>query len=163
MMIRRLDPLSDRALVDAFFQEAADYIAIERGEGPGPEVTDEFFTDAPPGCDPAESLRLGLFDGARLIALAETGFGYPTRDDAFLGLMIVAPAARGTGAGPRLLAHIETEARARACKALYLAVLEANPRGRAFWERAGFTTMLTDRPVTLGSKTQMARRMGKDL
>jgi len=75
MMIRRLDPSSDRALVDAFFQEAADYIAIERGEGPGPEVTDEFFTDAPPGCDPAASLRLGLFDGVRLIALAEASPG----------------------------------------------------------------------------------------
>lgn len=162
-MIRPLDPHTDRALVDAFFQESADYITLERGEGPGPEVTHEFFTDAPPGCDPAASLRLGLFDGARLIALAETGFGYPEQDDAFIGLMIVAPAARGTGVGPHLLAHIETEARARACKALYLAVLEANPRGRGFWERAGFTTKLTDRPVTLGSKTQMARRMGKTL
>lgn len=163
MMIRPLDPSIDRALVDAFFQEASDYIAIERDEGPGPEVTDEFFTDAPPGCDPAASLRLGLFDGTRLIALAEVGFGYPERDDAFIGLMIVSPAARGTGAGPRLLAHIEAKARARACKALYLAVLEANPRGRVFWEREGFTTILTNRPVTLGSKTQMARRMGKQL
>lgn len=163
MTIRTLHPDHDRALVDAFFLEVSDYIMIERGEAPGPEVTDEFFTDAPPGCDPAASLRLGLFDGLQLIAVAEVGFGYPEPDDSYLGLMIVSPAARGTGAGARLLRHVEGEARTRACKALYIAVLEANPRGRAFWEREGFATVLTDRPVTLGSKTQMARRMGKML
>ena len=163
MIIRALHPTDDRALVDAFFQSAADYIRIERGQDPGPDVTDEFFTDTPPGCDPMQNMRLGLFDGSRLIALSDTAFGYPDPDDAYLGLMIVIPTARGTGAGPRLLQHIEDEARARRCKALYLAVLEANPRGRAFWEREGFTTRLTDRPVTLGAKTQMTRRMGKAL
>lgn len=162
-MIRTLDPITDRALVDRFFQTAADYIRLERDEDPGPDVTAEFFTDAPPGCDPAQSLRLGLFAHDQLIAVAETGFGYPGPDDAYLGLMIVSAAARGTGAGPRLLAHIETAARARGCTALYLAVLEANPRGLAFWERMGFATQLTDRPVTLGRKTQMARRMRKTL
>lgn len=163
MIIRTLHPLEDRARVDAFFQEATDYVTVERGEAPGPEVTAEFFDDTPPGCDPAASLRLGLFDEDRLIALAETGFGFPEQDDAYLGLMVVTPAARGRGAGPRLLRHIEGAARNRRCKALYLAVLDANPRGRAFWEREGFVTVLTDRPVTLGTKTQMARRMGKTL
>ncbi len=163
MLIRPLDPISDRAGVDSFFQEASDYITVERGPGYHPEVTQEFFTDAPPGCDPAASLRLGLFAGTQLTAVGEAGFGYPEADDAYIGLMIVSPNARGKGAGPRLLSHIENEARTRACKAIYLAVLEANPRGRAFWERMGFTTMLTGRPVTLGSKTQMARRMGKSL
>lgn len=163
MTIRTLDPALDRARVDAFFRNASDYILIERGTPPGPEVTEEFFTDAPPGCDPAASLRLGLFEGAALVAVAEAGFGFPDPDAAYLGLMIVAPDARGRGAGVRLLRHIEREARAQGCKALFLAVLEANPRGRAFWEREGFTTRLTDRPVTLGAKTQMARRMGKAL
>ena len=40
-MIRTLDPTTDRALVDAFFQTSADYIRMERGEPPGPKVTDE--------------------------------------------------------------------------------------------------------------------------
>lgn len=163
MLIRALDPVADRALVDAFFHEAADYVRVERGTDPGPEVTEDYFTEAPPGCDPARSLREGLFDGPRLIAIAETAFGYPEPADAYLGLMIAAPSARGRGAGARFLRHIEAEARARGCPNLYLAVLEANPRGRAFWEREGFATVLTDRPVTLGQKTQMARRMGKVL
>lgn len=163
MIIRSLDPVLDRTLVDAVFLAAADYVRIERDADPGPEVTDEFFTDTPPGCDPAQNLRIGLFDSDRLLAIADTGFGYPAAADAFLGLLIVRPDARGRGVGTRLLRHIEDAARARDCKALYIGVLEANPRGRAFWEREGFVTHLTDRPVTLGAKTQMARRMGKRL
>ena len=79
-------------MVEAFFQASADYIYLERGEAPSPLVTEEFFTDAPPGCDPAQSLRLGLMH-PDLIALAEMGFGYPTASDAYLGLMMVAPSA----------------------------------------------------------------------
>lgn len=163
MIFRTLDPQADRAAVDALFRAAADYILLERDEAPGPQVTDEFFTDTPPGCDPATNLRLGLFDGGTLIGVADTAFGYPETDDAYLGLMILAPAARGLGAGRRFLRHIEHQCRARGMKALFLAVFEANPRGRAFWEREGFTTRLAGRPVTVGQKTQMVRRMGKSL
>ena len=67
MQIRSLDPTADRTLVDAFFAEIADYIEMERGEPPSPAVTEEFFTDTPPGCDPAASLRLGLFDAGQRV------------------------------------------------------------------------------------------------
>ena len=83
MMIRHLVPQSDRALVDAFFCAAADYIRLERDEDPSPLVTEEFFSVAPPSCDPTASLRLGLFD-PHLLAIAEMAFGYPTATDAYL-------------------------------------------------------------------------------
>lgn len=162
MPIRSLDPRADRALVQGFFLASADYVRLERGEDPGPELVDDFFADAPPGCDPAESLRLGLFN-PDLIGIAELAFGYPTAVDAFIGLLMVTPSARGTGAGVTLLRHLEAAARARSCQVLFLAVLDANPRGRAFWEREGFELALANRPVTLGSRTQMAHRLGKTL
>jgi len=52
--------------------------------------------------------------------------------------MLPAPAARGRGHGRSLLAGIEARARAARAPALYLGVLVANPRGRAFWLRKGF-------------------------
>lgn len=162
MQIRTLDPRTDRALVDAFFAASADYIRLERGADPAPAVTGEFFTDAPPGCDPAASLRLGLFNPG-LIGIAETGFGFPGPSDAYLGLMMIHPAARGTGAGAVLLRHLEQAARTRGCADLYLGVLDANPRGRAFWQREGFSVALADRSITLGQKTQIAHRMRKSL
>lgn len=70
--------------------------------------------------------------------MAELAFGFPATEDAYLGLMILAPRARSRGLGADLLAFLEGQARARGCPRICLAVLEANPRGRAFWERAGF-------------------------
>ena len=125
-------------------------------------MTDEFFTDAPPGCDPSVSLRLGLFD-PHLVAIAELAFGYPTAVDAYLGLMIVAPTARDRGTGAYFLRHIEHEARQHGMQNLYLGVLDANPRAMSFWKREGFTLALANRAVTLGQKTQIAHRMRKPL
>lgn len=163
MQIRSLDPVTDRVLVDAFFQSIAGYIQLERDELPSPVVTDEYFTDAPPGCDPAASVRCGMVQDGQIIALAEMAFGYPASSDAYIGFLAVSEAARGKGAGVALLRHLETLARTHGARQIFMAVLEANPRGRAFWEREGFRLALADRSVTLGQKTQIAHRLGKVL
>jgi GNAT superfamily N-acetyltransferase len=136
--IRPLDPLADLPLVAAFYAEAPDYWLFAEGRAPDATKARDFFTDGPPGCDPARSHRLGLFLGGRLQGLAELSFGFPAPEDAYLGLMILAPAAQGQGHGARFLAHAETLARTAGSPRLYLAVIEANTRGWAFWEREGF-------------------------
>ncbi|MEI6097658.1 MAG: GNAT family N-acetyltransferase [Alphaproteobacteria bacterium] len=167
MLIRALSPIHDRDLVDAFFHFSADYIRLERDEDPSPLVTDAFFTESPPGCDPATGLRLGLFNPGAvdpgLVAIAELAFGYPTATDAYLGLLLVAPSARGAGMGTVLLRHLEQVGRGRGMQNLYISVLEANPRARAFWQREGFSIALANQPITLGAKTQLTHRMGKSL
>lgn len=137
-MIRSLSPDADHAAVAAFLDEAADYWLLADGEAPGPQAAEEFFTQCPPGCDPAASHRLGLFHDGRLSGLAELSFGFPAPGDAYLGLMILAPRLRGQGLGAGFLAHVETLARDAGAPTLFLAVIEANPRGRAFWDRHGF-------------------------
>lgn len=138
MLIRSLDPTADLAAVTALQAEVADYWLLAEGRCDPALKAAEFFTDGPPGCDPAQSHRLGLFIDNRLSGLAELSFGFPAPTDAYLGLMILAPRLRGKGAGQALLAEVEARARATGAPVLYLAVLEANPRGRAFWERMGF-------------------------
>jgi GNAT superfamily N-acetyltransferase len=53
-------------------------------------------------------------------------------------LMIFLPHLRGQGLGRTFLAEVERIARLEAATHLYLAVLEANTRGWAFWTREGF-------------------------
>ena len=161
--LRPLDPAADRTAVDAFFRSIADYVRLERDEEPGPQVTEEYFSDAPPGCDPARSHRIGLFHDGRLMALAEMAQGYPGPQDAYLGFLAVSQAGRGQGLGLHLLRHMEDLARKGGHTTLYLAVLDANPRARAFWELEGFTLAAANRPVTLGRKTQVAHRLSKPL
>ncbi|MDA7428766.1 GNAT family N-acetyltransferase [Primorskyibacter aestuariivivens] len=136
--IRDLDAITDLDLVRAFYAEAPDYWLLAEGQAPDESKIRGFFTDGPPGCDPAASHRLGLFLDGRLSGLAELSFGFPEPGDAYLGLMILGPWAQGAGHGRAFLAHAEGLARARGAAALYLAVFEANSGGRAFWEREGF-------------------------
>jgi GNAT superfamily N-acetyltransferase len=136
-LIRPLDPVADRTTVAQLLLDAQDYYHLWLGHAPGPEQVEEVFTSGPPGCDPARSHRLGLYLDGNLSGVAELSFGFPAPEDAYLGLMILAPWARNQGHGAAFTAHVETLA--RPAPKLYLAVLEANPKGRAFWEAQGFT------------------------
>ena len=138
MLIRKLDPSRDLAILTTLQTEAQDYWLLADGHCDPAQKAAAFFTDTPPNCDPAHSHRLGLFDDGQLSGIAELSFGFPNPGDAYLGLMLLAPRLRGSGSGPILLAEIESRARAAGSPILYLAVLEANPRGRAFWHRMGF-------------------------
>lgn len=137
MRIRELFP-SETALVAQFYREAPDYWLMAEGRCDPAHQASEFFTDAPPNCDPAHSDRLGLFVDHRLSGVAEVSYGFPEPSDAYLGLMLLGPWAQGKGHGRMFLAHAEALARKRHAARLYLAVLDGNPRGRAFWMREGF-------------------------
>lgn len=150
MRIRELFP-SETALVAQFYREAPDYWLLAEGRCDPAAQAQDFFTDAPPNCDPAQSDRLGLFVNQRLSGVAEVSYGFPEANDAYLGLMLIGPWAQGSGHGKAFLNHVEALARKRHAPRLYLAVLDVNPRGRAFWEREGFTgTGLTRKDAITG-------------
>lgn len=148
--IRPLDARRDLAAVAAFYGAAPDYWLLAQGACDPDARAAAFFTDTPPGCDPAAAHRLGLFLGARLSGVAELSFGFPAPDDAYLGLMILGPWAQGAGHGRTLLAETERRARDTGAQRLFLGVLDANPRGRAFWLREGFRPTGVRRTDDLG-------------
>lgn len=136
MRIRELFP-SETSLVAQFYREAPHYWLLAEGRCDPPHQAEEFFTDAPPNCDPTKSDRLGMFVDHRFSGVAEVSYGFPEANDAYLGLMLIGPWAQGKGHGKAFLAHVEALARKRHAPRLYLAVLDVNPRGRAFWLREG--------------------------
>jgi GNAT superfamily N-acetyltransferase len=136
LLIRKLDPKADLDAVQTLYDQAADYWLLSDHRAPDRQKACDFFTDTPPNCDPAASHRLGIFLDTTLLGVTELSFGFPEPDDAYLGLMILAPQARSQGLGRVLLAEVER--RARPAPQLYLAVLDANPRGGAFWAAQGF-------------------------
>ena len=86
-----------------------------------------------------------------LTALIDITEGYPEPHAWYVGLLVVAPEARGSGLGAELYAHVEDFARARGGCAMRLIVQEQNPRALAFWTRHGFvfeatTTQKVGRP-----------------
>ncbi|MCW1918717.1 GNAT family N-acetyltransferase [Rhodobacter sp. KR11] len=160
MPILPLDPQADRAAILGLLTEARDYYQLWLGRDPNESDVDDVLQAGPPGCDPAASHRLGLW-GEGLEGVAELSFGFPTAPDAYLGLMILAPRARSRGQGAAFLDHIQ--ALAQGCPRLYLAVLEANPRGRTFWERMGFRPTGVNREMQENGIPHRVHRLVKDL
>ncbi len=162
-MIHTLDPVADRAAVWAFWDSCRDFAEMESGMTDHARQTEGFFHDAPPNADPAKRMRLGIFQEDRLIGVASVDFGFPEATDGYIGLLAFAEDVRGGGLGPKVLAHIKAEAQQRAAKRLFVGVLIANVKGRAFWEREGFVPALPPRAITIGAKTQPAQRLVKEL
>lgn len=158
-----MDAAADLERVIGFYADAPDYWLLAQGVPPGRERAQAFFRDAPPNCDPDASARLGLFMDDRLCGIAELSFGFPGVADAYLGLMILGPWAQGRGIGRGFLAHVEALAREAGVSSLYLGVLEANPRGRAFWERAGFSHTGVSREETVNGIRHVTHRLRKAL
>lgn len=138
MQIRAIDPITDLGAVADLYRDAAAFWLMTDRKPPDLQKAAGFFIDCPPGCDPALSHRLGLFERNGLIGVAELSFGFPKSNDGYLGLMLLSPAARGRGMGAIFLRHIEDLARGKSCPRLCLGVLEENTTARAFWERQGF-------------------------
>jgi len=144
MKIKPLDWLKDRHTVAVLFSSAADYVTLATGSAPNIATVDKFFEERPPNVSPENDF--GAYEGEHLIGIAGMLFGYPHENDAYIGLLLISPGARGMGTGAHLLTHLTNVARARGMTRQLVAVLDANPKGRAFWDREGFVFETTFPP-----------------
>lgn len=147
MDLRPLDKTTDRREVARFFERAADYIMLEHGKVPDADAVDNFFDDRPSHIAAEDSLQFGQFEDQKLLGIAGMLFGFPDKTDAYIGLLLFSPEARGRGNGVQLLSHLTSVAQARGARRQLIAVLDANPQGRAFWEREGFVLEKTYQPT----------------
>jgi GNAT superfamily N-acetyltransferase len=138
LQFRALDRFADAELVLGLMERASDYVVLEDGALPDASRADVFFTACVPGGDLATAIKHGAFQDGCLVAICDMGFGYPEARDAYVGLLMLDPAVRGQGLGQRCFSHLRQIADARFAARLLVAVLEANPKGRAFWEAMGF-------------------------
>lgn len=162
--IRQLVQGDDTVAVRDLYNRAADFVALETGTVPDDSTVAEFFADCPPGADASISQKLGLFlPDDRLIAIADLAFGYPEVDDAYIGLLLTDKNCRGMGLGRVFLEHLKGLARTGNASRLLIAVLDENPRARAFWEREGFRLIKSFADFKLGQKTHVLHRMWRQL
>ncbi|MGC3999804.1 MAG: GNAT family N-acetyltransferase [Anaeromyxobacter sp.] len=124
----------------ALFQGCADYVRMSEGREPSDAQLEDLFGNVPPGRSAADKAVFGVrrADG-RLVGAVELLRAFPEPRDCFLGLQVLLPEVRGAGLGDRVFRAAEAWARGEGFTTLYLAVVAQNPRGRAFWERCGFS------------------------
>ena len=164
MIIKPLQAASDSAAVTDFFARSADYVHLESGQPPSHAQTTDFFTEAPPGIDPATSQHFGLYlaDDA-LAAIATVAYGFPNPDDAYIGLLLIDPDHRGKRLGQQMLDHIFLAAQQRQATRILIAVLQENTKGHRFWSKMGFVEEMRSQPRQIGLKTHVQIRMARAL
>lgn len=153
----------DLSRVTQFYAEAPDYWQSVQGAPPDVVTARAFFGDAPPGCDPADSLFLGCEISQRLSGIASVFVGFPSRSDAYIGLLLLGDWARGQGHGRAVLARLGVHARQHDCTRVVLAVLQSNPRAKAFWLREGFAQTGLQGTHAFGEKPHVLERLDRPL
>jgi len=131
------------AALQALF--ARDPAYFERVEG-APLRADEgaaLLVERPPSV-PLEHKHVVIVDDLVVLDLLE---GFPEPTIWYLGLIFVAPEARGRGLGTRVLEALATALRARGARGLRLAVAVTNPDARRLYDRLGFA-FVARRPRT---------------
>lgn len=138
----KIVPLSwseDGAHVFDLCQRASDYIILETGAAPTMAYVEDTMTSAPPSVPPDQVWCWGsAVDTGALTGIATCLKGFYGPNDWYLGLLLLDPAARGAGLGEEMAQHVITQAKADDADCLRIAVLDANPRARIFWQRLGF-------------------------
>ena len=129
----------DGAAVLDLCRRAADYVRLEKGADPDMDYVQVEMTDAPQNVQPEHLWCWGYqhTDG-QIDGIATCLKGFYRKQDWYLGLLLMAPTARGNGLGAQLAHHVIAQARSDAADCLRVAVLDTNPRARVFWERLGF-------------------------
>lgn len=157
VVLNPLDPERDLGAVEAVYTRAADYLSVESGLSPN-MAAHAFFEDQPPAST-QEPFKFGVagIDGA-LIAIGDLAFGYPEPDDAYLGLLLLIPEARGRGLGEAIFGGVKHIASLRGASRLLVGILDVNARARAFWERQGFKLTQTSGPHAFGERQHIVHR-----
>lgn len=157
VVLAMLHPADDFKAVEAVYREAADYLVLESGLTPELAAR-AFFEDRPPTGDETP-LKFGVLGNAgNLVAIGDLAFGYPECGDAYLGVLLLVPTARGQGLGSAIVDEVKRLGRARGATRLLLGVLDGNGRARIFWERQGFRWIKTGGPHVFGERRHVVHR-----
>lgn len=151
---RYLTQEADSELALEIFKASQDYLDMETGQKATLENVKVFFEELPPKVSPDAKISLGITDGnGNGIGLMDVVRGYRRTTDWYIGQLMLTPEARGRGLGKEALEWVSNLARSEGARRLLLCVVEENVKGRAFWEREGFTLRKKTPPWTTGVKT----------
>ena len=157
----RLDAATAPEL-DAIALRCADFTRLIEGREPGPHDGREILTETPPGFPIADKFVLGVRSADGLIGVADVLRGYPAPQVWWIGLLMLAPDARGAGLGREIVETVAAWAASKGAFALQLGVQSQNEAGLRFWRRQGFAHTHTRAQLTGGRGNQilvMERRL----
>lgn len=137
-IIRALDPLADLEAAQNLCMRARDYIELETGAPPADDYAAKLIAEAPPKLGSEDVFAFAAEADGKLSGIVTCLRNFYETGEWYMGLLLLDPAARGAGLGTRMAAYVFDRAQSQGASCIRVAVLDANPRGRAFWETQGF-------------------------
>jgi GNAT superfamily N-acetyltransferase len=141
------EPPAARAPLQALLERCHEFIALTCHRAVRPDEAGELLAAVPPGLSVDDKVVFGLFAERpdELVGVIDLLRGYPSADSWWIGLCLIDPAWRGRGLGERVIADLHAWFRQGGATASWLCVVEQNPGGLRFWQRAGYE--IVDRRV----------------
>lgn len=137
---RRLNP-SLAGDVESFvkvFRGTPSFVYPTEGRVPSEAEIFAMMSKVPSGCTSEEVFIHAISTEGLLCGCSVTVRAYPNPQAAYLALLLVVESAQGKSLGPRVLRHIESEAKSWGCSSILAAVDSHNERALKFWLREGF-------------------------
>lgn len=151
--------------LQAFYDANPEYELLINGRRPPPDTAAVDFDERPPPHLGATwHGYLGVYDAAGAldaVIVLDRDLGAP--GVWHLGLFLVATRLHGSGFAPALYRALEAAVAAQGAGWLRLAVVAANARARAFWQRMGFVPVRTREGFNSGARLNDAIVMLKPL
>ena len=140
LTLRLLSGKADEmAALQAVLEAAPTYFHTATGLPPGPAEAQSTFTALPAGKIYDDKRVWGLHAGERMIGCADVVRGYPVRDKAIIGLLLLAQDWQRRGLGRAFALLIEKViADWPEIVTLRIGVVERNVGARAFWRKLGY-------------------------
>lgn len=163
---RRIVPLTieDSQRLKVLLELCSDFSMLINGSPPGERDAEELLMDLPPGKSMDDKLVLGIeTNGGELAGVIDLVKDYPEAGNLFIGLMLLAPSARGNGTGGVVLSDLEGWARKAGADKLGLGVLAHNLKGHHFWVQQGFQELQRKPPRLFGCLEGVVIVMEKNL
>ncbi|RKH56844.1 GNAT family N-acetyltransferase [Corallococcus aberystwythensis] len=155
---------SETHVLQPLLERCEDYHQLAYGRPALPDQARNIPNERPPGLAPGQGHLFALRDAqGGLAGMLEALRDYPAQGEWYIGLLLLAPEARGQGRGEAVLSAYEAHVRANGGRMLRVAVVEHNAGGRRFWTRVGFQPEQWVGPIEQGLLKNRILKMTKAL
>jgi ribosomal protein S18 acetylase RimI-like enzyme len=154
----------DAQALQTLCEQCADYTETVEGESVSPTAAQELMQAAPPGRSLIDKFLYGIFDHqSHLVGVLEGMRHYPEATIWWIGLLMLAPEARGGGLGRKIVQSLFEYIRSEQGSSVMLGVVEENRSAYRFWQQMGFKLVRQSEPRSFGKKLQVVYVMRVDL
>ncbi|MCY9836325.1 MULTISPECIES: N-acetyltransferase [Aeromonas] len=114
------------------------YSWLTEGKAPNPADALEILRACPPGIGEHDKFVLAIQEEEVLLGCVDLVRGYPDKQTAYLGLLLLKECWQRRGVGSELVARLMGMAAGWGCTTLRLGVIETNAPALHFWSKHGF-------------------------